>query len=136
MARDIETREDLEQLLTEFYSVAMTDAKIGYYFTCIAQLDLKTHLPVITDFWEKVLFGKPVYFRNPMIIHHELHEKSPFEKEHFDRWLEIWTATIDRLFRGETADKAKDKAATIARAMFSSLVENVEPKIYSLAQEK
>ncbi len=132
MLSDLKNREDLEKLLTEFYSVAVTDAKIGHYFTRIAQLDLKTHLPIIVDFWEKVLFGNPVYFRNPMAVHHQLHEKAPFKKEHFDRWLEIWMITVDHLFLGETANKAKDKATVIARAMFSSLVENAQPKTCSL----
>ncbi len=134
MLNDLKNRQDLEKLLTEFYSVVVTDAKIGHYFTRVAQLDLKTHLPIIVDFWEKVLFGKPVYFSNPMTVHHYLNEKSPFEKEHFDRWLEIFTATVDRLFAGETANKAKEKATTIARAMFIALVENVPPKTYSLAR--
>lgn len=134
MLKDIESREDLEKLLTEFYSVVMTDDKIGHYFTRVAELDLETHLPIIVDFWEKVLFGKPVYFRNPMTVHHQLHEKSPFEKEHFDRWMEIFTATINHLFLGEIANKAKDKAATIARSMFSALVENPQQKTYSFTR--
>jgi hemoglobin len=132
MLKDLENREDLEKLLTEFYTVAITDDKIGHYFTSVVKLDLKTHLPIIVNFWEKVLFGNPVYFRNPMAVHYELHEKAPFEKKHFDRWLKIFTATVDRLFRGETADKAKNKATMIARAIFSALVENAEPKTYSL----
>jgi len=123
MLKDIESRQDLEKLLTEFYAVAVTDAKIGHYFTRVARLDLETHLPVIVNFWEKVLFGKPVYFGNPMTVHHELHEKSPFEQTHFDRWLEIFTATVDRLFQGETADKAKAKAETVARGMFAALTQ-------------
>jgi len=58
MKRDIETREDLENLLREFYHVATLDDKIGHHF---AELNLETHLPIIVDFWEKVLFGELVY---------------------------------------------------------------------------
>ncbi len=72
--RDIETRADLEFLLAEFYKIATVDEEIGHHFD---GLDLTTHLPVIVDFWEKVLFGKPVYFGNPLIIHQKLNEKSP-----------------------------------------------------------
>jgi hemoglobin len=121
MERDIETRSDIELLLGEFYSVAMTDLKIGHFFTRVVRLDLKTHIPVITDFWEKVLFGNPVYFGNPMSVHQHLHEKSPLEKEHFDRWLEIWIETVDRLFAGETAENAKAKAAVIAKSLLNRL---------------
>lgn len=135
MLKDIENRADLEKLLTEFYAVAVTDAKIGHYFTRVVQLDLETHLPVIVDFWEKILFGKPVYFGNPMTVHHQLHEKSPFEQAHFDCWLEIFSATVDRLFAGETANKTKEKAVNIARGMFAALVKNSAPQIYTLSSK-
>ena len=62
--KDIETREDIELLLTRFYDVAIVDDEIGHHF---ADLDLVTHLPVIVDFWEKVLFGKNIYFGNPLL---------------------------------------------------------------------
>jgi len=121
--RDIESRADLEKLFTDFYAIAMTDAKIGYFFTRVAQLDLQTHLPVIVNFWEKVLFGKPIYFGNPLFVHQQLHEKSPVMKEHFERWLEIFNETIDRLFAGETANKAKEKAVVIAKGLLSRLAD-------------
>ena len=121
MERDIENRGDLELLLREFYAVAMTDAQIGHFFTRIVQLDLETHIPVIANFWEKVLFGNPVYFGNPMALHQHLHEKSPITKEHFERWLRIWTETVNRLFAGETADKAKEKAVIIADSLLNRL---------------
>ncbi len=80
--RDIETREDLEFLLTGFYEVATKDEQIGHHF---AELDLVSHLPVIVDFWEKILFGKPVYFGNPLLIHQKLNEIFPLKSEHFER---------------------------------------------------
>lgn len=120
MKHDIETREDLEKLLTEFYSVALYDKEIGHHFV---DLDLKFHLPVIVDFWEKVLFGKPVYFSNPLLVHQQLHEKFPLKPEHFRRWVEIFNATVDALFAGETAENAKFRAETIAHSLNQRLNE-------------
>ena len=74
------TREDLEYLLNEFYKIATKDNEIGHHFD---GLDLETHLPVIVDFWEKTLFGKPVYFGNPLFIHEILHAKSPLTLANF-----------------------------------------------------
>ena len=70
--RDIEDRCDIDKLLQAFYKAAIVDTEIGHHFD---DLDMKSHLPVIVDFWEKVLFGKPVYFGNPMAVHRRLHEK-------------------------------------------------------------
>lgn len=116
--KDIETREDLETLLTEFYKIAVIDRKIGHHFD---DLDLETHLPIIVDFWEKVLFGNPIYFGNPLAVHQILHEKSPLKLEHFQRWFEIFSRTVDALFAGETADNAKVRAKMIAHSLNQNL---------------
>jgi len=118
MKRDIETREDLKFLLTEFYKIAVLDSEIGHHF---AEIDLAAHLPVIVDFWEKVLFGKPIYFGNPLAVHRILHEKSPLKLEHFQRWFEIFSQTVDKLFAGETADDAKLRAKMIAHSLNQNL---------------
>jgi hemoglobin len=114
MKQDIETRRDLEILLAEFYKIAVTDAQIGHHF---AGLDLASHLPIIVDFWEKVLFGKAVYFNNPLVVHQKLNEKSPLELAHFRRWVEIFSLTVDELFAGETAENAKLRAKMIAHSL-------------------
>ena len=119
--KDIETRSDLEMLLTEFYKIATIDEEIGHHFD---DLDLKAHLPVIVDFWEKVLFGAPVYFGNPLLVHQFLHEKSPLKLEHFQRWFEIFSRTVDELFAGETAENTKLRAKMIAH----SLNQNLNPE--------
>ncbi len=124
--KDIETREDLETLLTEFYTVATGDEKIGHHF---ADLNLVSHLPVIVDFWEKVLFGKPIYFGNPLSIHLQLNEKSPLKFEHFERWFEIFSRTVDKLFTGETAENAKLRAKMIAHSLNQRINLDDNPKI-------
>ena len=44
----------------------------------------------------------------------ELDKKTPLKKEHFDRWLVLWNEAVDRLFAGEIADLAKNRAALMA----------------------
>lgn len=121
MKRDIETREDLDKLLAEFYATATGDRQIGHHFD---ELDLNSHLPIIVNFWEKILFGSPVYFGNPSVIHQKLNEKSPLKPEHFQRWVKIFSETVDRFFTGETAENAKLRAAIIARSLNRTINEN------------
>jgi len=118
MKRDIETRSDIERLLTDFYSIAMADSKIGHHFRA---LNLEHHLPMIANFWEKILLGNPVYFNNPLSFHQVLHAHSPLLPEHFTHWVSIFTATVDRLFEGETADLAKSRANSIAGVLDQKL---------------
>jgi hemoglobin len=114
MKSDIKARRDLEILLTEFYKAATKDAEIGHHFD---ELDLDAHLPIIVDFWEKILFGNPVYFGNPLLIHQKLNEKSPLTLEHFQKWFQIFSQTIDENFAGERAENAKLRAKMIAHSL-------------------
>jgi hemoglobin len=124
--KDIETREDLEVLLTEFYTIATIDKEIGHHF---ADLNLNVHLPVIVDFWEKVLFGKQVYFGNPLSVHLQLNERYPLKFEHFVRWFEIFALTVDKLFAGKTAENAKLRAKMIAHSLNQRINLDRNPKI-------
>lgn len=117
MRNDIETRADIDRLMIAFYRKAFADPVIGYLFTDIARLDLEKHLPVIGDFWETLLLGTKIYQqhgRNPLMIHAELHEKSPLDARHFRRWLEIFRETVNENFSGERADFALMRAEAIA----------------------
>jgi hemoglobin len=116
--KDIEMREDLENLLIEFYKTATDDEQIGHHFK---DLDLVSHLPVIVDFWEKILFGKHIYFGNPMRVHQILHEKFPLKFEHFQRWIEIFNRTVDTHFAGAQAENAKLRAKMIAHSLNQNL---------------
>jgi len=114
MKRDIETRADIELLLTEFYKIMIHDEMIGHHFD---GLDIEAHMPVIVNFWDKILFGSPVYFDNPLIVHQKLHEKFPLKFEHFVRWVELFSLTLDNLFVGEMAETAKVRARAIGDSL-------------------
>ncbi len=118
--KDIETRDDLTDLMTAFYSVAVSDKLIGHHF---AEVDLAEHIPVTVDFWEKTLFARPVYYGNTLAVHQTFNEKNPMPPEHFARWVEVFVASIDRLFAGEMADNAKQRARMIADSLNQRLNE-------------
>ena len=118
MKPDIESRADIERLLDEFYKIVIHDPEIGHHFD---ELDLEHHIPIIANFWEKVLFGNPVYFNNPLAIHQKLHERFPLKPEHFVRWVAIFSETVDSLFAGETAEMAKFRAAAIGESLSQRL---------------
>lgn len=116
-SRDLETRDDIDVLLRRFYTRAMSDPLIGYLFTDVAHLDLEHHLPRIGNFWEQVLLQRPVYVGQPIAVHVPLHEAATLTAPHFQRWFELWAASVDELFAGPMADAAKQRAAIIAESM-------------------
>jgi len=122
MKLDISNRADLENLMKAFYSKALVDESIEHYFTQVVQLDMEKHLPRITDFWETVVFDAGKYQGNTLKVHEDLHEKSPFQSEHFTRWIDLFKATVDELFAGENAEKIKSRAISIATVMNLKMV--------------
>ena len=117
MKKDIENREELEEFLRAFYKKAFADELIGRFFTEVVQLDLKTHIPVIANFWESVVFNKPSYRKNVMEVHRHIHDLSKIKKEHLDRWVKIFTETLDEQFEGYKTELMKQRARSIATLM-------------------
>ena len=115
--RDIENRADLERLLEVFYKKVFKDDLISHFFIEVVPLNLETHIPVIADFWESVLLDGRGYRKNVMEIHLNISEKSKINKEHFERWVKIFSETVDDLFEGAKASLAKQRAASIATMM-------------------
>ncbi|HEU4756353.1 MAG TPA: group III truncated hemoglobin [Agromyces sp.] len=117
MMQDLADRDDVERLVVAFYETAFRDPMIGPIFTDVAHMDLAAHLPIMCDFWETVLFRTGAYRRNALQVHVALHARHPLTEAHFDRWLELWDATVDAGFTGPAAEQAKLQAARIAGSM-------------------
>lgn len=114
---DLATRKDVEVVLRAFYLRAFDDDLLRRVFLDVARMDLEQHLPVIGDFWEKVLFRTADYRGNARVVHLDLHAREPLTPAHFERWLSLWNDTIDRHYAGPVARTAKQRAARIAAAM-------------------
>ena len=110
MTSDLQDRAGVAALVDAFYRRAVADPLIGPIFTDVARIDLDHHLPIITDFWETVLLGAGGYRRDVLGLHAALDRRVPLRAEHFERWLELWTTTVDERFAGPVADRAKAEA--------------------------
>jgi len=115
--KELENREDIITMVNTFYDHLQKDKELDRLFNEVAKLNWETHLPKMYDFWETLLFHKPVFKGNPMKVHMDLDNKSKLTKEHFDTWLVIFKKTIDELFVGENAEIAKQRAASVAMSI-------------------
>jgi hemoglobin len=115
--KEIENRDDLFLLVERFYKKLLNDPSISYLFTDIAKINLEHHLPILVDFWDMVLFGSDTYRKNAMQPHMKINQLSAFKKEHFVIWLGYFNQTVDELFKGEVAEMAKQRAASVATMM-------------------
>lgn len=115
MLPDISNSDDIKNLIDRFYSKVQADDVIGYIFNDVAKVDWAHHLPIMYAFWEFLLLSSPDAYRgNPIQKHFDLHARHPLKAEHFDRWLQIFQATVDELFAGPMAENAKFRAFAIS----------------------
>jgi hemoglobin len=107
---DIATTADIRALVDRFYEKVNRDVLLGPIFNEVAAVDWPSHLATLFKFWETLLFGSGTYQGAPFPKHSVL----PVEKAHFDRWLELFLATVDENFSGPKAEEAKGRALSIA----------------------
>ena len=116
MKKEIEGIDDIRVFVDEFYTRVRADGLIGPVFMeKIA--DWRPHLDKMYAFWNAALFGVAGFRGNPFAKHAPL----KIDRPHFDRWLELFYATIDERFEGHIAEDAKKRAGLMADMFLSRL---------------
>ena len=120
--RDLDSPEEIAEMVRRFYADVASDALLGPMFNDVAQVDWSEHLPKLTAFWCRALLGQPGYSGNPFRAHALVHERRPFTAAHFERWLELFHATLLSGWVGPRVDDACSLAANVARVHREQLV--------------
>ena len=116
---DIDSIDDIRLLVDDFYVDVRKNPVIGPIFIGAIRDHWPQHIETMILFWQTVILGEHTYAGNPF----PLHTKMPLQQKHFDSWLELWTATIDRHFAGEKAENTKARARQLA-IMFQAKLNN------------
>jgi hemoglobin len=114
---DITSRAGIIRLVDTFYTRVRADEILGPIFDDVARVDWAAHLPKMYDFWELVLFGTSSFKGNPLAVHRGLAQQTTMGDREFGRWVELFHATVDHLFRGPMAEEAKLRASRIRAVM-------------------
>ncbi len=118
IGQDIQTLDDIKKLVDYFYEKVRQDELLAPVFHARIQNGWPEHLERMYAFWQTVLLHKQAYHGSPFPPHMRL----PISQSHFERWLALFSLTIDALFEGENANSAKSKAAKMSE-MFQSKIE-------------
>ena len=118
MKNDIQNLTDIKLLVDTFYGKVRENPLLKDIFNNIIQDRWPEHLAKMYNFWQTVLLEEHTYYGSPFVPHAKL----PVELEHFDKWLLLFNATVDDLFEGEKAEKAKWQGQRMAQ-MFHSKIE-------------
>jgi len=123
----INNRKDVNILVNRFYAKIRKDELLGPIFNDhISEVQWPEHLIKLTDFWETNLFRISKFKGNPSSKHIKVDTNLGYniEKKHFTTWLNIWFETVDEMFNGELATKAKESARKMATGQFLTIRKN------------
>jgi len=118
MKSDIGTIDDIKLLVNTFYGKVRQKDLLKDIFNTKIEDRWPEHLEKMYRFWQTVLLEEHTYNGSPFLPHARL----PVTKEHFDAWLALFFNTVDELFAGEKAERAKWQGRRMAE-MFQHKIE-------------
>lgn len=104
---DIQTEQHIDALVEAFYNKIRNNPDLGSFFT---ETNWEHHLPRMKSFWCFILLDKMGFKGNI----YESHVNRQIKSAHFDIWVSLFCETVDELYKGEIAEKAKSKAKELA----------------------
>lgn len=107
---DINSKEDIIQMVDSFYAKVNEDEKLSAIFNEFAGVDWESHLPKMYRFWNTLIFGEMSYKGSPF----EKHIPLPVDKSHFEQWIGLFEQNLDEQFEGEKVNEIKSRARAIA----------------------
>lgn len=115
--KDITTLKDIQLMVDSFYGKVRKDDILADIFNNIIQDRWPQHLEKMYRFWQTVLLEEHSYYGSPFLPHAKL----PVEANHFERWLKLFNETVDTLFEGEKAIRAKWQGERMAELFLSKI---------------
>ena len=120
-------RDDVSLLVHTFYDKIRQHELLGPIFNGhISEEQWPAHLSKLTDFWESNLFGVRTFRGSPSKAHVNVDKNlnHTISQNHFAQWLQLWFETIDELFEGELADRAKEMARRMSTGQYIHIWQN------------
>lgn len=117
---DIKGIDDIKIMVNEFYQKVREDELLAPIFNFRLSTHWEPHLEKMYTFWNAALFGVKEYNGNPFIKHATME----LEKEHFNRWINLFNETINKNFEGPVAKEAMSRAGIMA-SMFLNKIRQI-----------
>nr|WP_295873803.1 group III truncated hemoglobin [uncultured Chitinophaga sp.] len=116
--KDITDLADIQLMVDTFYGTVREDELLGPIFNNLIQDRWPEHLEKMYRFWDTILLDSHTYHGAPF----HPHATMPVNGLHFDRWVQLFRATVNGLFAGPKAEEACWRGEKMAQ-MFLSKIE-------------
>ena len=107
----------ISDLVERFYGSIRSDKLLGPIFEQHVA-DWVPHLARMKDFWASVTLESGRYRGNPMLKHIAI---NGLDREHFDRWLQLWDEAVKAVAPAEAAPLFLESANRIASSLLTGI---------------
>ena len=114
MKYDTITKDNVKQLVDQFYGRVREDDLLGPVFLKALGDDWGAHLERLAEFWSTIVLGTRSFQGNVYGTHMQL---NGIEPAHFQRWLALFGETAHGLFEPEQADQFMVMARRVASSL-------------------
>ena len=122
--KDIQNLDDIKLLVDTFYGKIREDDLLKDIFNNVIQDRWPQHLDKMYRFWQTVLLDDDrTYYGSPFVPHAPL----PVKRDHFNQWIKLFDGTVDGLFIGVKAERAKWQGERMAD-MFLMKIELIKER--------
>ncbi|MFC4871459.1 group III truncated hemoglobin [Negadavirga shengliensis] len=111
MKEKIEDIKHIKKFVDSFYAKVRRDPLLSPIFEERLGNGWEKHLEKMYRFWQTVLLEEHTYFGSPFAPHATM----SLDKDHFERWLQLFDETLKESFQGEKAEEAKWRAEKMAQ---------------------
>lgn len=114
---DIQGINEIKIMVDVFYQKVREDELLAPIFNFRLSAHWEPHLEKMYTFWNAALFGVKGYNGNPFMKHATME----LEDEHFERWMNLFSETVNAHFEGPVAEDAKTRAGIMASMFMHKL---------------
>lgn len=115
--KELTNLDDIRMMVDSFYHKVREDDLLQAIFNNTIEERWPEHLEKMYRFWQTLLLEEHTYHGAPFAPHAVM----PLTQQHFQRWLELFHATVDELFAGEKAELAKERGSRIAEVFLAKM---------------
>lgn len=105
----------IQAVVDSFYETIRSDPILGPIFRDHVS-DWPAHLATMYRFWSTIVNFTGQYSGNPLVVHARLPHLA---EAHFVRWLELWSATVEKFVPTSDQSRFVHPAVRVARRMMA-----------------
>lgn len=121
MKKDIETLEEIELFVKQFYKTLCELPEMDHLYNKVIQINWEHHIPIMVNFWGSLILREGKYKGDILAHHQKVMKVIPLTRELFRTWEECFIEVLDSLYEGQNCNKTKKRVVAMSKSLIQKL---------------